>query len=119
MSTIHQFGGDWTNEKLERVRKYLHEYTKIFNANPRAKKLHTIYVDAFAGTGYRTSKSDQPRRSLFFRRLKKTIKLFLKVVHASLWRSSHRLKNMSSLNAILSTFVNLPNFGQNLSPNVQ
>lgn len=56
MSTIHQFGGDWTIEKLERVRKYLKAYTTIFNANPKAQKLHTIYVDAFAGTGYRTSK---------------------------------------------------------------
>jgi three-Cys-motif partner protein len=55
MTTSHEFGGDWTTEKLERVRKYLQAYTTIFNANPRAQKLHTIYVDAFAGTGYRYS----------------------------------------------------------------
>jgi len=53
MRIQHQFGGNWTDEKLERVRKYLHAYTTIFNANPKAQKLHTIYVDAFAGTGYR------------------------------------------------------------------
>jgi three-Cys-motif partner protein len=56
MSTSHQFGGDWTVEKLDRVRKYLQAYTTIFNANPRAQKLHTIYVDAFAGTGYHNPK---------------------------------------------------------------
>ena len=54
MNAVHEFGGDWTTDKLERVRKYLQAYTVIFNRNPRAKKLHTIYVDAFAGTGYRS-----------------------------------------------------------------
>jgi three-Cys-motif partner protein len=55
MCVVHEFGGDWTTEKLDRVRKYLQAYTIIFDRNPRARKLHTIYVDAFAGTGYRTS----------------------------------------------------------------
>lgn len=55
MTTVHEFGGDWTSEKLERVRKYLHAYTTIFAGNPRAQKLNTIYLDAFAGTGYRNS----------------------------------------------------------------
>ena len=52
--TRHEFGGTWTDEKLERVRKYLAAYTTIFAKNERARKLTTIYVDAFAGTGYRT-----------------------------------------------------------------
>jgi three-Cys-motif partner protein len=52
--TSHKFGGDWTEEKLERVRKYLSAYTIIFARNPRARMLTPIYVDAFAGTGYRT-----------------------------------------------------------------
>ncbi|MGH7982647.1 MAG: three-Cys-motif partner protein TcmP [Candidatus Udaeobacter sp.] len=51
---IDEFGGDWTAEKLERVRKYLAAYTLIFARNPQARKLIPIYVDAFAGTGYRT-----------------------------------------------------------------
>ncbi len=50
----HEFGGDWTTEKLERVRKYLQAYTTIFARNPAAQKLIPIYVDAFAGTGYRS-----------------------------------------------------------------
>jgi len=52
----HQFGGQWTEEKLNRLRKYLPAYTKIFQANERAKFLTTYYVDAFAGTGYRSIK---------------------------------------------------------------
>jgi len=50
---MHEFGGDWTAEKLERIRKYLQAYTKIFERNERARMLSTTYVDAFAGTGYR------------------------------------------------------------------
>ena len=52
--SVDEFGGDWTAEKLERVRKYLAAYTVIFARNPKAQKLMPIYVDAFAGTGYRT-----------------------------------------------------------------
>ena len=51
--TQHQFGGDWTSEKLERLRKYLKAYTTIFKGNERARNLFPVYIDAFAGTGYR------------------------------------------------------------------
>lgn len=50
----HEFGGDWTTDKLERVRKYLCAYMTIFTSNPKAQYFTTIYVDAFAGTGHRT-----------------------------------------------------------------
>jgi three-Cys-motif partner protein len=78
MRTSHQFGGDWTNDKLERVRKYLQAYTTIFNANPRAQKLHTIYVDAFAGTGYRISKSDHAEEVSFLEEVEEDKQAFLK-----------------------------------------
>lgn len=55
----HQFGGPWTEEKLSRLRKYLRAYMHIFSTNPRAKLLKTIYVDAFAGTGFRRENSLQ------------------------------------------------------------
>ncbi|MFO0838039.1 MAG: three-Cys-motif partner protein TcmP [Phycisphaerae bacterium] len=60
--TPHNFGGEWTREKLERVRKYLCAYTRIFTVNPRARFYRTIYVDAFAGTGRVDirSQSDSP-----------------------------------------------------------
>ena len=54
-----QFGGPWTEEKLIRLRKYLQAYMNIFSKNPRAKLLKTIYVDAFAGTGFRKGFSAQ------------------------------------------------------------
>ncbi len=47
----HQFGGEWTKEKLLRLQKYLKAYTTLFNGNEKARKLHFMYVDAFAGTG--------------------------------------------------------------------
>ena len=55
MHTIHQFGGNWTQEKLERLQKYLRAYMNIFTANQWARRYTTYYVDAFAGTGARTS----------------------------------------------------------------
>lgn len=51
--TMPKFGGDWTTDKLERLRKYLHAYMKIFTRNPGAQRYKTIYVDAFAGAGHR------------------------------------------------------------------
>lgn len=53
--TDHEFGGVWTIEKLERVRKYLSAYAIIFDRNERARYLFPIYVDAFAGTSYHSA----------------------------------------------------------------
>ncbi len=47
--STHQFGGDWTDRKLEVLAKYLQRYTTALKNTP----LHKIYIDAFAGTGYR------------------------------------------------------------------
>lgn len=47
-----EFGGNWTQEKLARISKYLPAYTTIFHGNERAQYFQTVYVDAFAGTGY-------------------------------------------------------------------
>jgi three-Cys-motif partner protein len=46
-----QFGGSWTQQKLDALSKYLRAYTIIFQKNPRARFFTTSYVDAFAGTG--------------------------------------------------------------------
>ena len=59
MIPTHKFGGAWTEEKLERIRKYLSAYTTIFTHNPKAAFLETYYVDAFAGTGYRGIETGQ------------------------------------------------------------
>jgi three-Cys-motif partner protein len=74
-----RFGGDWTQEKLERVRKYLHAYTTIFARNPRARKLKRIYVDAFAGSGYRTTaRQESPTIGLFSEFAEADTQAFLK-----------------------------------------
>ncbi|AFY99444.1 three-Cys-motif partner protein TcmP [Calothrix sp. PCC 6303] len=43
------FGGDWTEDKLARIRKYLPAYTTILSKY----NYKYAYIDAFAGTGYR------------------------------------------------------------------
>jgi three-Cys-motif partner protein len=59
---VQRFGGDWTEEKLERLRKYLEAYTQIFEKNKRARFLRRIYVDAFAGSGSRTKKQSHAEK---------------------------------------------------------
>ncbi len=54
------FGGDWTEEKLNRVRKYLVAYATIM----KKYKFRYAYIDAFAGTGYRKLKEDEEQSTL-------------------------------------------------------
>jgi len=56
------FGGDWTDEKLERVRKYLAAYTTIMSKQP----FRFAYIDAFAGTGYRDLRQETSSGELMF-----------------------------------------------------
>jgi three-Cys-motif partner protein len=51
----HLFGGGWTTEKLDLVAEYLVGYTTALK-NTRFKK---GYIDAFAGTGYRTQRESE------------------------------------------------------------
>lgn len=62
-----QFGGDWTSEKLERVRKYLVAYATIMNAlREKRRGFRFAYIDAFAGTGYNALKERQDDFVPFF-----------------------------------------------------
>jgi three-Cys-motif partner protein len=61
----HEFGGNWTDEKLSCLRGYLTSYTTIFNKNKYARRYITTYMDAFAGTGYRSLKVSGENPSLF------------------------------------------------------
>ena len=61
----HRFGGSWTERKLAALREYLVQYQQIFTTNPNAKKLKTLYVDAFAGTGDRDANEDIRQSQLF------------------------------------------------------
>jgi three-Cys-motif partner protein len=49
------FGGDWTEEKLARLEKYLPAYAKIF----KSRRYKYAYIDAFAGSGYREQQRKQ------------------------------------------------------------
>jgi three-Cys-motif partner protein len=55
-----QFGGAWTEEKLNALEDYLRAYLKIFTSNVKASKLTRHYVDAFAGSGLREVKCTAP-----------------------------------------------------------
>jgi three-Cys-motif partner protein len=50
-SADHPFGGDWTEQKLDMLRQYLQQYNIALKNQP----FQRIYIDAFAGTGYRNA----------------------------------------------------------------
>lgn len=59
---MQRFGGSWTEDKLGRLRAYLHEYAKIMSR----QSFQFAYIDAFAGTGYRESaNAEEPQPFLF------------------------------------------------------
>lgn len=62
----HRFGGDWTEEKLKRLSKYLHAYTTIFTGNVKARWYRTTYMDGFAGTLYRQEAGLKEREPALF-----------------------------------------------------
>jgi three-Cys-motif partner protein len=62
----HKFGGDWTEDKLSRLEKYLKAYRHIFTQNERARYFKTWYVDAFAGTGTRATSTGIPSEQTVF-----------------------------------------------------
>jgi three-Cys-motif partner protein len=55
MTPRHSFGGSWTDEKLMRLKKYLVAYATIMNK----QTFRFAYIDAFAGTGYRTLPNEE------------------------------------------------------------
>lgn len=55
MAHPHDFGGTWTERKLRALGEYLRAYNKALKNQP----FHRIYIDAFAGTGYRTSRAER------------------------------------------------------------
>lgn len=55
----HRFGGDWTARKLNVLAGYLESYTTALQNTP----FETLYVDAFAGTGYREERRGEQART--------------------------------------------------------
>ncbi len=60
---VHEFGGNWTEEKLEVMHRYFSAYAQALKNQPFA----IWYVDAFAGTGQRneTNITDSNQSILF------------------------------------------------------
>lgn len=55
VNKVHQFGGDWTSAKLAVLEKYLAAYATALKDKPsRDRPFKKAYIDAFAGTGYRS-----------------------------------------------------------------
>lgn len=46
---LQLFGGDWTERKLDALGQYLRAYAKVLSK----QSFQRVYLDAFAGTGYR------------------------------------------------------------------
>lgn len=70
-----QFGKEWTDRKLAMLSKYLPAYTTALKKQP----FRLAYIDAFAGTGYRTLKSEPNSSELMFPELaEKESQQFLK-----------------------------------------
>ncbi len=62
MAKTQSFGGDWTEEKLIRIKKYLSAYTTALSKQP----FRTAYIDAFAGTGYRQLRQERSPTEYMF-----------------------------------------------------
>ena len=73
--SLQRFGDrSWTQDKLDRVRKYLLAYTKIM----RYRNFQFAYIDAFAGTGYHELKqADEEGSRLFDEIAEPEVKEFL------------------------------------------
>ncbi|PXF59287.1 MAG: hypothetical protein C4B58_04010 [Deltaproteobacteria bacterium] len=62
MIETHEFGGNWTEEKLKRVEKYLKAYATIMNK----QNFRFAYIDAFAGTGHIEEKNKTDNQIFLF-----------------------------------------------------
>jgi three-Cys-motif partner protein len=66
MPSLQKFGGrTWTQDKLDRVRKYLVAFSTIM----QKRKFRYAYIDGFAGTGYHELKADEGDSSNLFAEL--------------------------------------------------
>jgi three-Cys-motif partner protein len=53
--SAHRFGGGWTDQKLDVLGNYLRSYTTALRDKPTSQNpFRKAFIDAFAGTGYRT-----------------------------------------------------------------
>lgn len=63
---LQLFGGDWTERKLYALEQYLRAYAKALSK----AQFNRVYIDAFAGTGYREQKVAAPEPDIFAEEVK-------------------------------------------------
>jgi three-Cys-motif partner protein len=71
---IQQYGGSWTEKKLDCVQKYLRAYTTIMSK----QRFRFAYIDAFAGTGYRELEDEETHQILIPELIEEETESFLK-----------------------------------------
>jgi three-Cys-motif partner protein len=54
---MNQFGGNWTDEKMDIIVKYASAYLTIMN---KQDWVQTIYFDGFAGSGFIGTEGSEP-----------------------------------------------------------
>jgi three-Cys-motif partner protein len=60
------WGGNWTEQKLDAFEKYVNAYLTIMNKYRDKRQWKLIYFDAFAGSGSRNAKETQEENQSFF-----------------------------------------------------
>jgi three-Cys-motif partner protein len=61
----HVFGGEWTTQKLQVLSRYLQSYTTALKYKPTPDRpFRKTFIDAFAGTGYRTPTLGSPEMAM-------------------------------------------------------
>lgn len=103
---LQQFGGSWTEQKLQRLREYLIAYHNALKNAP----FTLYYIDAFAGTGYNMPKAAPEYQSPLFDDLAaKDTRQFLDGSVASPFRFPGHSTSMFLLNSILIGLLNWRN----------
>ena len=60
---MQSFGGSWTEKKLNCLKQYIMAYEKVMRNQP----FKLLYIDAFAGSGYREIKTNKPHVNKFLK----------------------------------------------------
>lgn len=68
----HEFGGDWTERKLDCLRSYIRQWLMVMSKQP----FQRFYIDAFSGTGERHQTSEEVEVGFGLDELKEAARFF-------------------------------------------
>jgi three-Cys-motif partner protein len=72
--TMNQFGGDWTENKIEILVEYANAYLKIMNSYATRYNWKLLYFDGFAGSGF-IKKGNQENQKMIVGAAKRILEL--------------------------------------------